>query len=527
MKKKRRPSKRQSAVRKAQVRSRRFQTDDRDVSGVNQATKAFERALHVGRQCPSDFAAQASLVNASLEAAEYKVCRSTARQLIEQWPNRFDGRFIASKALETMGDLPGAAECISVATTAKDSPAEIRIQYAHLMERMHQIDAAAAIVSEMPRAMASTGEVRLIHAEVMIRQRQFDDSVDLLLPIVDDPSMDGEHRIRAGYLLARCYDRLGEFRRAFDVLKQTKSMQSTERLSVVNAARRSIVQHLELAHKLEAQHIGPVSPTEDQPQLHLLGGFPRSGTTLLESALAQHPQLKTLEETPIFTQSILHPLSQRYGSLGGPIKMLESLTDGDLRNVRQTYLRRAKEFLEQDSIDVAVLDKNPILTPAAPFFFRVFPASRAIICCRDPRDVLLSNFFLYPGSLNSFNAQHMNLNDLAKWIQVHWNCAIRLRSVQPERVWFVRYEDTIRSFETSLRTALDFLGLPWTDEVLEYRERAAQRPARSPSYAEVVQPLYSHAIGRWENYADLLESAIPHFSSAVNAWESKGPNSLD
>jgi hypothetical protein len=55
------------------------------------------------------------------------------------------------------------------------------------------------------------------------------------------------------------------------------------------------------------------------------------------------------------------------------------------------------------------------------------------------------------------------------------------------------------------RRALDFLGLPWDDCVLQYHRRAQKKHVHSPTYEAVTKPVYSSSVGRWRNYAKQLE----------------------
>jgi hypothetical protein len=83
----------------------------------------------------------------------------------------------------------------------------------------------------------------------------------------------------------------------------------------------------------------------------------------------------------------------------------------------------------------------------------------------------------------------------------------------------IRYEDTVADLEREARRALGFLGLPWEESVLGYRERLRTRAVGSPSYEAVSQPLYTKAIGRWKHYQEFLEPWLPILEPAVRAFQ--------
>jgi hypothetical protein len=71
----------------------------------------------------------------------------------------------------------------------------------------------------------------------------------------------------------------------------------------------------------------------------------------------------------------------------------------------------------------------------------------------------------------------------------------------------IRYEDVVEDFEGMSRRVLDFLGVPWDARVLRFNEHARSKQVRMPNYAEVAQPVFKRARGRWLNYQKYFE---PH-----------------
>jgi len=82
----------------------------------------------------------------------------------------------------------------------------------------------------------------------------------------------------------------------------------------------------------------------------------------------------------------------------------------------------------------------------------------------------------------------------------------------------VRYEETVANLEREARRALEFLGLPWEPQVLNYRERLRRKAVGSPTYEAVSQPIYTRAIGRWKNYQKFLEPYLPILQPSIDAF---------
>jgi hypothetical protein len=82
----------------------------------------------------------------------------------------------------------------------------------------------------------------------------------------------------------------------------------------------------------------------------------------------------------------------------------------------------------------------------------------------------------------------------------------------------VRYEDMVEDLESVARRTLDFLGVAWDERVLRFDEHARQKLVRSPTYADVTQPVYQRARGRWRNYQKYLEPHLAKLEPFVKAF---------
>jgi hypothetical protein len=70
----------------------------------------------------------------------------------------------------------------------------------------------------------------------------------------------------------------------------------------------------------------------------------------------------------------------------------------------------------------------------------------------------------------------------------------------------VRYEDIVADQEKQVRRMLDFVREPFDERCLNFHEN--YRYARTASYAQVTERLYSRSVYRYRNYKKQLEPAI-------------------
>ena len=84
---------------------------------------------------------------------------------------------------------------------------------------------------------------------------------------------------------------------------------------------------------------------------------------------------------------------------------------------------------------------------------------------------------------------------------------------------YVRYEELIEDLPSVARSALEFLGVGFEDNVLKFYEHARGKRVRSPSHADVLKPLYRTAVGRWRNYQKYLDPYLTGLERFLKAFD--------
>ena len=78
----------------------------------------------------------------------------------------------------------------------------------------------------------------------------------------------------------------------------------------------------------------------------------------------------------------------------------------------------------------------------------------------------------------------------------------------------VKYEDIVNNFKYEIMSLLKYLGLEYEAKLEKFYLTALNRPKIStPSYNQVINPLYQSSIGRWKNY-----EKISKHKSKLNKW---------
>ena len=80
-----------------------------------------------------------------------------------------------------------------------------------------------------------------------------------------------------------------------------------------------------------------------------------------------------------------------------------------------------------------------------------------------------------------------------------------LKTSLPDQVYKIPYENLVKNPSKTLSDLLNFLELSWEDDVLNNQATALTRAKiNTTSYDQVVEPLYTTSIGKFEDYSPYI-----------------------
>lgn len=233
-----------------------------------------------------------------------------------------------------------------------------------------------------------------------------------------------------------------------------------------------------------------------------LMGFPRSGTTLLEVILEGHPEVVSLEENESLIDGV-RSFMQTPEDLGRLLEAPPATLDG----LRASYWKRVAE----SGMNVAgklFVDKHPLNTLKLPLIARLFPDAKILFATRDPRDVVLS-CFRHRFRMSAPIFELLTPEGAARYYDAVMRLTLCLTGVLSLDILNVRHEDVVTGFQREMRRVCDFLGLQWVAAMGDFALRTRNRPALTPSTAQLVRGLSTEGIGHWLRYRPQLEPVLP------------------
>ncbi len=229
----------------------------------------------------------------------------------------------------------------------------------------------------------------------------------------------------------------------------------------------------------------------DDDLLVFIVGMPRSGTTLVEQIISSHPQVfgsGERDEAFEFAEQLLE-LMNPPGESGTRKVTIDC----------QSIVDIAQEFVglyrRMSGNAIRVTDKTPINFIILGAIAILLPKVRIIHCRRNPLDTCLSCYFRNFGTRPPYSYDLHNLGAFYRHyakLMNHW------RAVLPLQMMEIDYEDLVENQEHVSRKMIDFCGLEWHPDCLDFHKNG--RIVRTASNWQVRQPMYHHAVARWKHY---------------------------
>lgn len=252
----------------------------------------------------------------------------------------------------------------------------------------------------------------------------------------------------------------------------------------------------------------PVTPPTVKPVLAqtpiFIVGMPRSGTTLIEAAIAAHEDVAAGGEL-----SMMPAIFEEFMSWAGETGWSGgTIPEAMLGPWRRRYLSQYEEF----GLTGArwVTDKQPANFLAVGLIRHLFPTAPVIHIRRKPVEVAFS---IYRRNFSRMWPFAHDLEDIAHYYALQAQLGAFWPSVWPEMVTPLQYEDLVRDFEGRLRYVVARCGLGWSRRCLEYYAQP-ERAVMTFSAVQVRRPPSVEHLDSTSPYDDHLGA----FHTALSAF---------
>jgi tetratricopeptide (TPR) repeat protein len=210
-------------------------------------------------------------------------------------------------------------------------------------------------------------------------------------------------------------------------------------------------------------------------------GLPRSGSTLLEQILASHSLVEATQELSDIQRIVLE--------MQGDIA---DLTAEDFRRFGERYMAGTRAYRRDKPFFV---DKMPNNFRHIGLIHLLLPNARIIDARREPMACCFSNLKQLFAKGQDFT---YSIEDVARYYRTYLDLMRHWDTVLPGRILRVRYEDVVDDLERNVRRILEFCGLKFEPQCVEFYK--TERSVHTPSSEQVRQRIFHDRISQWRNY---------------------------
>ncbi len=417
--------------------------------------------------------------------------------------------------LRELGRLDDAEASYRKAIALKPDCAEAHLNLCEILEKTNAID-TLLIASEDAMNKTHTMKADFLYytALVAYRKERYAEADTVVTQITED---EVSKRRKAPYykLVGDLRHRNQDYDAAFFAYKNSNQAVKAEleyqRLERVADCYFEVQRNT--ARKLTELSMGSPYPKRLSSNVRrptFLVGFPRSGTTLLDTILRTHSKMNVVEEQPVLAE-----MDSALGDLQD-VSDIEVIDENDLSVARNAYLEELAKHADWTGGSL-VIDKLPLNLLRAPLIHRAFPEAKFILALRHPFDCIMS-CWMQTFKLNTAMANMVDLDRIVDFYCVSMDIFHLSQKRYELDVHRIRYEDLIEDFEAETTSVLRFLGLEWEPSLDNYQATAvARRTIYTPSYSQVIKPIYKTGAYRWKYYEKYLDK----YKSQLAPWFEK------
>jgi tetratricopeptide (TPR) repeat protein len=304
-----------------------------------------------------------------------------------------------------------------------------------------------------------------------------------LLELLKQSNLSIGDQISLNFTLGKAYDDMRNYDQAFSHIRTGNSLLNNE-------IQYDITKDEGLFSKIKSTFQDEISPVKtaalvddavSQRPVFILG-MPRSGTTLVEQILASHSE--------VFGGGELELLNNGLQNIDWPTSTIEQ---SKVLQLKEDYLSGLSKL---GTTERFITDKMPLNFRWIGFILSAFPEAKIIHVKRDAMAICWSIFkqnFSQKG-----NSYAYDLENIAQYYQLYCDLMEFWNNKFPTRIYNLCYENLIEDQENETRNLLEYVGLDWEEQCLEFHK--TKRAISTASSLQVRQKLYKGSSEQWRNY---------------------------
>ena len=403
----------------------------------------------------------------------------------------------SANAWSRLGEIDKAVQYCQEAVRLTNSGHKSVISLANIYEQNNRWEEAESLLLNSKDKLVENGNYQRLRVRILMAQKKFSEAIDQLNQFLKIETKT-VNQVKLLFLMSKVFDQLGEFDNAWRAASKAHELDGTG--FDEHSYLKSYEEMRAFLTKEVVDSLAKGVPEQGMIEPLFVVSSPRSGTSLLEQIMGMHPDIENGGEMPSgsLIQNQIPLVTDSFHQW--PMSLVD-LTPSDVNSLAKQYHSHCDFFKGTSRI---VSNKALNLYPQLGFLSLVLPNSRAVFLHRNPLDHAVSCF---TNNLLEAGLPYTNrIETIGKvWIE-RYKMAQHWQDTLPIKMLVMNYEELVENQRSETERLLEFLDVPWHDDCMAFHK--SKRIARTISYNQVNQKMYSSARGRWKNYEKHLGPLI-------------------
>ena len=398
------------------------------------------------------------------DLGNFKKAELYTRKGIELNPNFIDGYFNLGDILRNLGQSREAELYICKGIELNPNFTDGYFYLFRHYELTNNLKKLEKSLNEFNNIKNIENEIMLFRSRLCFRNKNYITAQKLIDNISDQWINKSKKNIKRIFWNYRGFieDKIGNYDIAYSYFEKSKDNPLRSKsnknlfLDKINSYKKSI---------LNKKIFNNLNDGIEESNLCFLIGFPRSGTTLLDTILRSHNNIDVIEERPLI--ATIEKLIKE--DLNIELEDFYSISEDKIYILRKKYFELLFKY-KIKNVDL-IVDKLPLNIISLPLINLIFPDAKIIFNHRHPYDTVLSCFQQY-FKLNSAMKNFSSLESSSIIFDKVMNSWDIYKNELPINYRTSKYEDLIENFDSHILKIFQFLGVEWDENVKRYKETA-------------------------------------------------------
>ena len=474
-----------------------------------EAILAYNNAISIKPNYPE---AYCNLGNAHKEIGKLNEAIDLYRNAISINPNFAQAHNNLGKVFQEQDKLELAMEAYKKATSIDLEYSEAWTNGAEALEKWNKLDELDDWLKQAHKNFKIVpSDISYFQSKFLWRIKERKEALKLISTI--NLKTVSENR-KQGFLnlKAKCFESSQNFSKAYDCFLEMNLLAKKSNTYLNSNSDKFFANTKNQLEQLKLKLTSRATDSEDNGETIspiFLVGFPRSGTTLMDTILRSHSKIEVLEEKPTVVAAKAAIRKNGYNEIHNKVFSIDIISEA-----RASYIKEFRKHIKSSDTNSVYIDKLPLNLIEVPLINQLFPSAKFILALRHPFDTILS-CWMQDFEINAAMANMVDLDRIVDLYCIAMETFKICRSEYNLNVHTIRYEDLLEDLKGESSALLTFMDLTWETKMEDYRATALKRGRiNTPSYSQVSQPIYKEAKYRWVNYKEYLEK----YSDQIEPW---------